>query len=61
MDVDRRGLAEQLDARPHAAGLVQRRRTDRAARLAGLPDDDVRAVTVALPAPARPADVPTRP
>ena len=56
---DRRAVLITLT--PAGADLLDRRRTDRAARLAvplkGLADDDVRAITDALPALARLAGV----
>jgi DNA-binding MarR family transcriptional regulator len=55
------GRAVLLTLTPAGAELLDRRREDRAARLAGplagLTDDDVRAITAALPALGRLAGV----
>ena len=60
---DRRAVL--LTLTPAGADLLDRRREARAARLTGplaeLDDDDVRAITHALPALARLAGAPTRP
>jgi len=60
---DRRAV--RLALTPAGAELLDRRRADRAARLAGpldgLDQDDITAITTALPALARLAGVPTHP